>query len=139
MKSDALGRLGADAGQLPQLVDQVLPRLKGLTKALFAACRWVDGPGGPLLVAPTEAHRAKCERQLGDAEAALQAHFGAPVPITLGIEGDPTPGPRGGAAAFADDDAVDLDDVVDAPPADLDPFSQLTQAFPGSELLDEEG
>jgi DNA polymerase III subunit gamma/tau len=121
--------------------DHVLPRLKGLTKALFAACRWVDGTGGPVLVAPTETHRGKCEKQLGEAEAALEAHFGAPVPITLGVEGEPAPAAgRNGPVTTppADDDAVDLDDVMDAPPEHLDPLSRVVQAFPGSELLDEE-
>jgi hypothetical protein len=122
----------------------VLPRLKGLTKALFAACRWVDSPEGPVLVAPTEVHRAKCVKDVPQVEAALEAQFGVKVPVTLGVEGDdPTPsnGRRDRAAAPLppDDDVVDLDDVVDAPPEDLDPVSRVAQAFPGSELFDEEG
>jgi hypothetical protein len=119
----------------------VLPRLKGLTKALFAACRWADGPNGPVLLAPTETHRAKCVKQLGEAEAALTAQFGTAMSITLGVEGSPAPppgGPSGGSPPPLDDDVVDLDDVVDAPPEHLDPVSRVVEAFPGSELLDEE-
>jgi hypothetical protein len=121
----------------------VLPRLKGLTKALFAACRWADGPSGPVLLAPTEVHRAKCVKDLPAVEAALEAQFGVKVPVTLAAEGTEPPPSNGrgqqAAAPAYDDDVVDLDDVVDAPPEDMDPVSRVAQAFPGSELIDEEG
>ena len=37
-----------------------------------------------------------------------------------------------------DDDEVDLDDLVDAPPETVkSPIDRLAEAFPGSELIDD--
>jgi DNA polymerase-3 subunit gamma/tau len=42
--------------------------------------------------------------------------------------------------ALPDDDDVDLDDLVDAPPESVkSPIDRLAEAFPGSELIDEAG
>ena len=44
------------------------------------------------------------------------------------------------AAALPDDDEVDLDDLVDAPPETVKtPIDRLAEAFPGSELIEEAG
>ncbi len=43
-----------------------------------------------------------------------------------------------GGVPVPDDEAIDLDDLVDAPPESVvSPIDRLAQAFPGSELLDE--
>jgi DNA polymerase-3 subunit gamma/tau len=45
-----------------------------------------------------------------------------------------------GAAELPDDDDVDLDDLVDAPPESVkSPIDRLAEAFPGSELIEEAG
>ena len=42
------------------------------------------------------------------------------------------------AAALPDDDEIDLDDLVDAPPESVkSPIDRLAEAFPGSELIDD--
>jgi DNA polymerase-3 subunit gamma/tau len=57
--------------------------------------------------------------------------------------GGPTSGAVGGAPAapaeeLPDDDDVDLDDLVDAPPDTArTPIDRLAEAFPGSQLIDE--
>ena len=39
-----------------------------------------------------------------------------------------------------DDDDVDLDDLIDAPPESVrSPIDRLAEAFPGSELIEEAG
>ena len=44
------------------------------------------------------------------------------------------------AAALPDDDDVDLDGLVDAPPESVkSPIDRLAEACPGSELIDEAG
>ena len=44
------------------------------------------------------------------------------------------------AAALPDDDEVDIDDLVDAPPETVKtPIDRLAEAFPGSELIEEAG
>jgi DNA polymerase-3 subunit gamma/tau len=41
-------------------------------------------------------------------------------------------------AALPDDDEIDLDDLVDAPPESVKtPIDRLADAFPGSELVDD--
>jgi DNA polymerase-3 subunit gamma/tau len=45
-----------------------------------------------------------------------------------------------GSADLPDDDDVDLDDLVDAPPESVkSPIDRLAEAFPGSELIEEAG
>ncbi len=44
------------------------------------------------------------------------------------------------AASLPDDDEVDIDDLVDAPPETVKtPIDRLAEAFPGSELIEEAG
>jgi DNA polymerase-3 subunit gamma/tau len=41
-------------------------------------------------------------------------------------------------AVFPDDDDVDLDDLIDAPPESVkSPIDRLAEAFPGSELVED--
>ncbi len=62
------------------------------------------------------------------AAAAIDASSGASID-------EPQPG-----AALPDDDDVDLDDLVDAPPESVkSPIDRLAEAFPGSELIEEAG
>ena len=44
------------------------------------------------------------------------------------------------ASNLPDDDEVDIDDLVDAPPDTVKtPIDRLAEAFPGSELIEEAG
>ncbi len=46
----------------------------------------------------------------------------------------------GSAADLPDDDEVDIDDLIDAPPESVkSPIDRLAEAFPGSELIEEAG
>ena len=46
----------------------------------------------------------------------------------------------GSSAELPDDDDVDLDDLIDAPPESVkSPIDRLAEAFPGSELIEEAG
>jgi len=48
--------------------------------------------------------------------------------------------PTVSAVVLPDDDEVDLDDLVDAPPETVKtPIDRLAEAFPGSELIEEAG
>ena len=67
--------------------DNVLPHLKGMVKALFAAGRFVSADeNGAVFALPTAPHRQKCEEKRKDVEAALAAHYGRPIPLTLVVE-----------------------------------------------------
>ncbi|HWH35758.1 MAG TPA: hypothetical protein VNT56_10630 [Acidimicrobiales bacterium] len=111
-------------------------RLRPLARGLYGAGRFaaVDDHAVTFAV-PTDAMRAKCESRRGDVEAALADHYGRPVPLRVIV--DPSPAvPRGdGAAPLVE--AVDLDDLQDAPP-DSRGLDRLTEAFPGAEVLGDE-
>ncbi len=132
-----------------------LAGLKPLVRALYAGGHVQSERDGTLTVAlPNDHHRQRCEEHRPAVEAALAAATGGPVQLVLvadaatarddtgpivaprppaGRRGaDPTPG-----AALPADDDIDLDELVDAPPAEVaTPVDRLAEAFPGSELLD---
>ena len=119
--------------------DKVLPQLKGMVKALFAAGRFVSADeSGAVFALPTAPHRQKCEEKRKDVEATLAAHYGRPIPLTLVVDGGEPAAPTTAAAASPADEDVDLDGLVDAPAAPTSSIDRLTQAFPGAELLTDE-
>ena len=112
-----------------------------------------------------EATRLKCEEHRKDVEAAIASVVGGKVAVQLVIHTGPDDhddavagggngggggGGNGGSSnvvPFArdapsvpmpDEEAIDLDDLIDAPPeAVVSPIDRLAQAFPGSQLVDE--
>ena len=67
----------------------MLPKLGGLTKAMYAAGRFTDTSGAKATFAvPNAVHREKSLQKLPEVEAALAAHFGRPVPLELVVEGE---------------------------------------------------
>ena len=113
-----------------------------------------------------EATRAKCEEHRTDVQAAIAAVVGGPVVVQLVIEHGPRDHDDGGhdhrghdhsghdhhgggnraaqaggpeaSPAPIEEEAIDLDDLVDAPPeAVVSPLDRLQQAFPGSQLVEE--
>jgi DNA polymerase-3 subunit gamma/tau len=57
---------------------------------------------------------------------------------TQGPDPDPDEGLQSFADTLPDDDDVDLDDLIDAPPETVKtPVDRLAEAFPGSELIDD--
>jgi hypothetical protein len=126
-----------------------LRRLPALTKALFSAGRFVSVDGGVAQFAlPTAPHRDRCMELSPQVEAALAAHFGTAVPLTLVVdEGTSAPparksdqtrkGPPPAADPVADGEAdVDPDDLRAATATDADQASaaeaRLLDAFPGT-------
>ncbi|HUP85194.1 MAG TPA: DNA polymerase III subunit gamma/tau [Acidimicrobiales bacterium] len=119
--------------------DAVLGTLRGRTKALYAAGRFLAVEGGHAVFAlPDAAHRDQCAKSQPDVEAALAAHFGRGVPLRLVAdkvsEGD---GARAAAAAAdADDEAAfaDIAALREAPAMTTDsPADRIRSAFPGAE------
>ncbi len=143
---------------------EVMPALKSLPRAIYAATRLIGARDGMVAIAaPNEPHRLKCEQHRAIVEAALLQVVGAPVKLLLTVnegakdtdEGDDSPEPvstganKGGAAngnvvqmrpaqAPVADEEVDLDGLTDAPPETVvSPVDRLAQAFPGSQIIDE--
>jgi hypothetical protein len=89
---------------------------------------------------PTDAMRGKCEVHRLDVEAALEAHFGRPVPLRLTVDTSTAAQMAdGGAPGTSLAEPVDLDDLRDAPPDDRSGLERLTEAFPGAEVVDDAG
>lgn len=125
---------------------EVMPALKSLPRAIYAATRVIGERDGMVAIAaPNEPHRLKCEQHRAIVEAALLQVVGAPVKLLLTVndggketdddESDSAPQPasqRGAtnsnsgngnvvqmkrsAPAPVADEEVDLDGLVDAPP-----------------------
>jgi DNA polymerase-3 subunit gamma/tau len=139
--------------------------LKPFVRALFSAGSFTGHDGATWQFSvPNAAHGRKCDEHRADVEAALSAAVGSPVTIVIG-EGatdDPdhsVPTPRtasptastrsartrdaaadGPVSALTDDESIDPDELTDAPPeAVLTPIDRLAQAFPGSELVADDG
>ncbi|MBA3282299.1 MAG: hypothetical protein H0U29_08725, partial [Acidimicrobiia bacterium] len=134
--------------------ETVLPSLGGLTKAMYAVGRITEVTASTAVLAfPNDVHRQKCQQKQAEVERALSNALGRPVELRLvvdspGDQGDPSnagggernsSSGRGGTLANDDDldltgaDVHDLDDAPDAPAGGID---ALTQAFPGSELVE---
>ena len=119
--------------------DVVLPQLKGMVKALYAAGRFLSADeSGAVFALPTAPHRAKCEERRHEVEAVLAAHFGRPVPLQLVVDGESGPTPKPAAAAPVVEEPVDLSELTDAPSAPTSSIDRITEAFPGAELLTDE-
>ncbi len=129
--------------------DSILRSLPARAKALYSAGRFVsvDAQGAHFAL-PNAAHRERCAELAPTVEAALAAHFGTPVTLTLDVD-DATPpatlqqdavAPSGGAPGDqADDEEVDpADFAADVHDAASEHASaaeaRLLQAFPGAEV-----
>ena len=136
---------GGDAARAVALwSSDVMPGLKSLPRAIYAATKLVGERDGSVVIAtPNDAHRAKCLQHKADLDAAIVKAVGVSVPVVLVVDG---------AAANDDnvvsitkhappppaDEDVDLDDLVDAPPESVQsPTDRLLQAFPGSQMFEE--
>jgi DNA polymerase III subunit gamma/tau len=86
----------------------VMGGLSNKARARYQAGRWTD-PGPPAVFAlPNPIHRDRCEDVRDEVEAALAAHFGHPVALTLVVDGqspgsppDAAPGPASDASGSA--------------------------------------
>jgi DNA polymerase-3 subunit gamma/tau len=122
---------------------QVRPALRGMTKAIYMGAHIGTMSGGALVISfAGEPHRARAEEYRQEVERALAAAAGRTVPLSLvvdhtaGRDDNVVPLKRSELAP-ADED-VDTGELVDVPPeAVVSPIDRLTQAFPGSEIIEE--
>jgi DNA polymerase-3 subunit gamma/tau len=148
----------AATGGLPSLDEltsawsaAVLPRLAGLTKAMYAAGRFLDSTGPKArFTVPNAVHREKAGQKLGEVEAALAAHFGRPVPLELVVdEGAGATGPSTAATGTdtaasrppatetgPEEDVGDITELEDAPADDRSAAQRVIETFPGAEIVD---
>jgi hypothetical protein len=128
--------------QLSAAWDGILQALPQRVRVRFASGRLVDPTATHAVLAlPNDVHRNRCEELRADVEQALAAHFGRPVALRLVADGAAVADVRDAAPPPPEPDAapeehIDLDELTDAP-AGGGILDQLTSAFPGAELVDD--
>jgi DNA polymerase-3 subunit gamma/tau len=129
--------VGTDVDRRQLWEATVRPSLKGMVRALFTTVDFVSANDDVLrLAAPNDAHRDKCEQHRPQVEAALRA-AGVAARVELVVDGAPS-GPVAEPDPAAVEEAVDLDELVDAPAeAGPSPIERITQAFPGATLVED--
>ena len=132
-----------DDTQIPSLFEtQVRPALRGMTKAIFMGAHVGAMSGEALVISfAGEPHRARAEEYRIEVEKALAAAAGRPILLSLVVDhashDDNVVQLKRAEPVQADED-VDTGDLVDVPPeAIISPIDRLTQAFPGSEIIEE--
>lgn len=137
--------------------ENILTAVSGKARSRFSIAEFVSSDGPKVVVNfPNEVHRKRCEEVLPEVEQALATHFGRPVPLDLvsGHDGGqkpdgsdvgsgpgPAPKPKPAepaAVELEDEEMIDVSELVDAPNADGSVIDQLTKAFPGAELIQDE-
>jgi DNA polymerase-3 subunit gamma/tau len=117
---------------------QVRPTLRGIVRAVYAPASLASStPTSVTLLLPNAAHREKCEQHREALEQAITSATGIGIAVHLVVEGelDPVVVPE----VEVGDHDVDLDDLTDAPAeAVKSPIDRLAEAFPGSELIEDE-
>lgn len=155
------------SGEMPTLdeltaamTDVVAPRLKGMSKAIYAGGRVAAVTDGRLVFALNNAPtRERAERGQAEVEAALAAHFGRPIPVTLVEESDVARATRSGSSTTSaasaevapstnppavapapsgpeEDHLVDLSLLEDAPDSAVSGLDRVVQAFPGAVVVE---
>ena len=130
--------------QIPALFEsQVRPTLRGMAKAIYMGAHIGAMSGDALVISfAGEPHRVRAEEYRHDVEKALAAAAGRAVPLSLVVDlgathDDNVVQLKRVEPVQADED-IDTGDLVDVPPdAVVSPIDRLTQAFPGSEIIEE--
>ncbi|MFM8267698.1 MAG: DNA polymerase III subunit gamma/tau [Ilumatobacteraceae bacterium] len=128
----------------------VVPSLKGMARALFAATKVLGERDGALAVGVgTATTRDKCQRYLSEVERAIDEAFGVrlKVVVVVSVDGDDDHSasvPPAGVPVAAAGDEGSVDEVVDiaaledVPPDQVvTPEKMLKDAFPSARMVDE--
>jgi hypothetical protein len=114
-----------------------------MAKAIYMGAHVDAISDGALVISfAGEPHRLRAEEYRHEVERALAAAAGRPIPLSLVVDHTTTHDDnvvqlKRTQQVIADED-VDTRDLVDVPPdAVVSPIDRLTQAFPGSEIIEE--
>ena len=117
--------------------------MRGMTKAIYMGAHVGKMSDGALVISfAGEPHRVRAEEYRVEVERALAAAAGRSVPLSLVVDHSTHDDNnvvqlKRAEPAEADED-IDTGDLVDVPAdAIISPIDRLTQAFPGSEIIDE--
>ena len=138
------GAVSFEDSRIPALFEtQVRPALRGMTKAIYMGAHVGVMSGEALVISfGGEPHRLRAEEYRREVEKALAAAAGRAIALSLVVDhttahDDNVVQLKRVEPAQADED-IDTGDLVDVPPdAIISPIDRLTQAFPGSEIIEE--
>ncbi len=137
----AASRAEADMPTRDQLTkawgDKVLGSLPRRAQVYMASGRFTGVSAGQAVFAlPDAGLVSRAQEHVGEAEAALAAHFGRAVPLKLVLDqGTGAPGPVGDAEPAPTDvayDIEDLEELTDAGGTAVPPEQRILDAFPGA-------
>jgi hypothetical protein len=119
--------------------DAVLDKLSQAAKSYLSYGCFVEAAtGGAVFALPAGGLLDRGRDHQREAETALAAYFGRPVPFLLVPDMGATVSPAATPPSADSNDSYDLDDLIDAteaPPVPIVPVEQrILQAFPGSVL-----
>ncbi|MDQ6928200.1 MAG: hypothetical protein M3159_06000, partial [Actinomycetota bacterium] len=119
--------------------DTILKKLPRKSAVRFQVGRFLTGEGEIAVFAlPNPVHRDRCEEVRAEVEHALAQHFNRPIPMRLVVDSGAAPAPAAPIVQPSADDAVDLDDLRDAPPGTLaSPIDHVLQAFEGAKVVED--
>ncbi|MGC8627813.1 MAG: DNA polymerase III subunit gamma/tau [Acidimicrobiales bacterium] len=114
--------------------DFVLAKLSKSARAYLAHGRFAkDANGDVVLALPDRALVQRASNFLSEAQEALSAHFGCPVPLKLAVDSDVAPTGPTAQEGTEGTDEYDLDELAETTPVPDVPIEQrILQAFPGS-------
>jgi hypothetical protein len=112
----------------------VKPNLRGAAKGVYLVAQSALRDGVLVLTFPSEGHARRAAELQAQIEQAM-ASAGAPVRVAVeaGVE-VPAAQP-----SLLDDEPIDPSELVDAPGEAVSTVGRITAAFPGSQLVQEEG
>jgi hypothetical protein len=114
--------------------DGLLRNLSGKAKVYLQSGRFVSvEPDGAVFALPNRQWLERSRDARGEAEAALAAWFGRPVPLKLVVESAAAPVANDPAEPEEGLEDVDLDHLQDADVEVISPEQRLMDAFPGAE------
>jgi DNA polymerase III subunit gamma/tau len=152
----AVVRQHGEGPETPDMGGARIPGLDELTAAWAAAVlaglpksvrsrwrggRWVEpDPHTVRFAVSNEWHQKACDESRRDVEDALRAHFGAPVPVAIVVEGEPAGGtPAVSGPAPPDEvDHIDPTELRDADDVATTGLDLVVRTFGGGELIQEE-
>ncbi|MEJ7763998.1 MAG: hypothetical protein WKF86_00720 [Acidimicrobiales bacterium] len=120
------------AGEVAAAWEAVLAEVKPAVRSRFGSAQVVAVDTAVVVAVDNAYLQADCDNRRGEVEAALANRFGRPVPVRVTVGAGPAARPAP-TSRGTEDEHVDLTQLVDGPPASLDPHERLRQAFPGAE------
>jgi len=124
--------------------EELLPKLSKKARARFSAGKPVlVDENGLTISLPNEPHLRRCSELLGEVEASIKNTFGVAVPVLLSVDVSPVssaspPDPAKPPKPIKNDEDLDLSDLVEADPNSGSAVERLSQAFPGTEIVESE-